>query len=85
MTDFDELYNSLYYSLKNEFPIMSFQYSKNGFDIVLDNDGFKRVTTADIVVFNHKTKQYRVFKHVSDNNGDVKVFKCGNISLTIRD
>lgn len=83
MIDFDELYNNLYSSLKNGFSIMSFQHSKNGFNIVLDNDDFKRVTIADIVVFIHKTRQYRIFKYVS-GSADTKVFKCGNIFLTIR-
>lgn len=85
MIDFDELYNDLYSSLKNEYLIMSFSYSKKNFDVVLANGDLRKVTTADIVIFNHKTKQYRVFKYVSGNTDTVMIFKCEDITLTIRE
>lgn len=84
MAEFDELYKELYSSLFKEFLILSFSYSKKGFDIVLTSLEMEKVTKADIVVFNGKSKQYRIFKYVSGDNDTGMVFKCGDITLTIR-
>lgn len=84
MAEFDELYKELYSSLFKEFLILSFSYSKKGFDVVLTSLEMEKVTKADIVVFNGKSKQYRIFKYVSGDNDTGMVFKCGDITLTIR-
>lgn len=84
MAEFDELYKELYSSLFKEFLILSFSYSKKGFDVVLTSLDMEKVTKADIAVFNGKSKQYRIFKYVSGDNDTEMVFKCGDITLTIR-
>lgn len=84
MAEFDELYKELYSSFFKEFLILSFSYSKKGFDVVLTSLDMEKVTKADIVVFNGKSKQYRIFKYVSGDNDTGMVFKCGDITLTIR-
>ena len=84
MRIFDEFYDELYSSLKKEYLVLAFSYSKKGFDVVLSSFDMKKLTTADIVIFNHKSKQYRMFKYVSGNNDTEMVFKCDDITLTIR-
>lgn len=82
--EFDELYKEMYSSLHKVFPILSFSYSKKGFDVVLTSLDMEKVTKADIVVFNGKSKQYRIFKYVSGDNNTGMVFKCEDVALTIR-
>lgn len=84
MEDFDKLYDELYSSLKREFPVKRVSFSKRGFDIVLSPSDMQNIIKADIVVFNHKSRQYRTFEYVSGNNKDGMIFKCGEITLTIQ-
>lgn len=82
--DFDDLYNELYSSLWKNYMILSFGYSRErGFYAVLTAYDMEKITKADIVVLNHKTKQYRVFKYVSGSNDTDMIFKCDDIPLTL--
>lgn len=82
--DFDSLYNSLKSSLCKRFDIVSFQYTKeNGFEMVLSYKDMSKITTADIIIFNHKTKQYRTFKYISGDKNTKMIFEYNNILFTI--
>ena len=82
--DFYKLYDNLNSSLKREFPFKKFSYSKKCFEVVLDSSDMEKITTANIVIFNNKTEQYRVFKYVSGNCHTEMLFKCEDITLIIK-
>lgn len=70
------------YPICREFQIINIKYSKSGFKVQLSKESYDRIRKSDILIFNHKTKQYRTFVfETKDENG--KHFKCGNIELNI--
>ena len=83
MDDFEQLYNNLYDSVKHEYNIISFRGSKSGFNITIPIEDMSKLTKADIIVFNHKSKQYRIFKFDAMTTDSEMFFKCDNIILTI--
>ena len=84
MEDFLKEYSILNGIPKREFSVNEFSFSKKGFDIVITSSDMRKITKEDIVVFNHRSKQYRTFKYESCNDKDGMIFKCGEITLTIR-
>ena len=83
MDDFEQLYNNLYDSVKHEYNIIPFRGSKSGFNITIPIEDMSKLTKADIIVFNHKSKQYRIFKFDAMTTDSEMFFKCDNIILTI--
>lgn len=85
MEDFNKAYDKLRPMSKRELSVNGFSFSRKGFDITLSPSVMQKITKADIIVFNGKTKQYRTFRYSSYNERDgMMIFKCGDIMLTIR-
>lgn len=70
------------YPISRNFEIKNIKYSKRGFNITLSKESYDKIRKSDIVVFNHKTRQYRTFEFNNEDNVG-KHFKCGNIELNI--
>lgn len=82
--NFDDFFNYLNNGfIKDEKIINSFQFSKEGFILYLNEDEFNSIRKTDIVIFNHITKQYRIFKFVNEDN-DEKFFQIDKIFLKIK-
>ena len=69
--------------IKDEKIIDSFQFSKEGFILYLNEDEFNSIRKTDIVIFNHMTKQYRIFKFINEDNNE-KFFQNNKIFLKIK-
>lgn len=70
------------YPICREFQIINIKYSKSGFKVQLSKESCDRIRKSDILVFNHKTRQYRTFEFNNEDNVG-KHFKYGNIELNI--
>lgn len=82
--NFDDLFNYLNDGfIKDEKIIDSFQFSKEGFILYLNENEFNSIRKSDIVIFNHITKQYRIFKFVNEGNNE-KSFQIDKIFLKIK-
>lgn len=62
--------------------ISNFRYINNEFIIHLNNDDFKLIHSGDIVLYNHKTNQYRIFKYV-DKTETTFIFRFNNLYIKI--
>lgn len=82
MKNYNEMFSSLTNKPSNQFNLLEFNYSKNIFTIKLELDNFKKINCGDILIFNHKTKQYRIFNYISHNEKEI-VFQNSNLFLKI--
>lgn len=82
--NFDDFFNYLNNGfIKDEKIINSFQFSKEGFILYLNEDEFNSIRKTDIVIFNHMTKQYRIFKFVNEGDNE-NFFQIDKIFLKIK-
>ena len=51
-------------------------------NIEIENLMFERITNGDILIFNHKTNQYRLFRFMDRNENKIR-FKHEDILLNI--
>ena len=83
MKDFDALFNELYdFDNKKELNIEKLSYSNMIFKITMEKNCYEKLNKGDIVIFNHKTKQYRTFKFIEKTNFHTKL-ECENLTLLI--
>lgn len=82
MKNYNEMFSLLKNKISNQFNLLEFKYSNNIFTIKLELCDFKKITCADILIFNHKTKQYRIFNYISHNEKEI-IFQNSNLFLKI--
>lgn len=54
----------------------------NEFIIHVNKDDFKQIHSGDIVLYNHKTNQYRIFKYVDKTEASI-IFRFNNLYIKI--
>ena len=62
--------------------ISNFRYINNEFIIHLNEDDFNKIHSGDIVLYNHKTNQYRIFKYKDKNENSI-IFMFNNLNIKI--
>lgn len=62
--------------------ISNFRYINNEFIIHLNEDDFNKIHSGDIVLYNHKTNQYRIFKYVNKTDTSI-IFIFNNLYIKI--
>lgn len=67
---------------KKEINIENLEYENLVFKLSMNKNSYDRINKGDILIFNHKTNQYRKFKFIEKNNDMIK-FICDNIYLII--
>lgn len=83
MKNFDIYYNNLLNHNKiNNIQIKQLTYSKSEFVITLCENYFNQITNNDIIIMNHKTKQFRKFTFVSKSNSSI-IFQYEDVKLII--
>lgn len=81
MNDFESLFESLKNTItKTQLNIKKFTYENFIFNLTIDQEDYKKINHGDIIIFNHKTKQYRIFKFFEETNNYIK-FKCDKLFL----
>lgn len=83
MGEFEDLYNELN-SKENKIRlnIIDCKYRDREFNVVVVKETFERITNGDILIFNHKTNQYRLFRFMDRNENKIR-FKHEDILLNI--
>ena len=82
MENFDNLLHNLFDKNPIKQDIISFDYHNKVFRITVEYEIFHKLSDANLVLFNHKTKQYRIFTFCKKSN-IMKLFKSSDLSLII--
>lgn len=74
--------NLLEITNKTNLMVDDFHYAHNVFNLTVNEDVFNKIHNGDIVLYNHSTNQYRIFKFIAKNNNSID-FKFENLYIHI--
>lgn len=74
--------NLLEITNKVKLDMSNFRYFNKEFKFNLSEESYNKIHKGDIVLYNEKTKQYRIFKFVEKNDKEI-IFQFENLYIKI--